>query len=197
MRPDCDRRASACLTYDADTSEVWLQDPRDDDEPAQLVCSLHAGSLTAPLGWTVTDRRSSELPVTGPEPEEPLGGAEASADPEPMSDARRSDSQAESDAQAESDPQPVSHPAAAADSGPTTAAALASEPDPEPVASSLEDPDASPATAADPAPAARRVRPKPKKNSLLDRAFEWTGPQHSVLTTKTPTNSEEEAQENG
>lgn len=28
--------------------------------------------------------------------------------------------------------------------------------------------------------------PRPKRQGLLDRAFEWTGPQHSVLTTGSP-----------
>lgn len=161
MRPDCDRQASACLTYDADTSEVWLQDPRDDDEPAQLVCSLHAGSLTAPLGWTITDRRSSEVPAPDPVP---------APEPQPVR---------------ESEPVPARSPVAA------------SEPEPERVdgqetvpaapAEPTTEPNSDPATEAEP------VRRKPKKNSLLDRAFEWTGPQHSVLTTETPAPAEDKA----
>ena len=61
--------------------------------------------------------------------------------------------------------------------------------------SSLEQPD-SPAEVlpeAEPvADGARSQRPKPRKNSLLDRAFEWTGPQHSVLTTRAPASSEDD-----
>lgn len=149
MRPGCDRRATACLTYDADRSEVWLQDPRADDEPAQVVCSLHAESLTVPLGWTVTDRRSTSLQVVDPPPEQE---PESRADPDP-------DPELEPDFEPELDFGPES------DRGP----------EPEPVAGG-----------------STPRRPKPKKNSLLDRAFEWTGPQHSVLTTRPPTAAEDD-----
>jgi hypothetical protein len=149
MRPGCDRRATACLTYDADRSEVWLQDPRADDEPAQVVCSLHAESLTVPLGWTVTDRRSASLEVVDPLPtQEPASQAAPEPEPEPVP---------------ELELEPESDRGAELDGGP------------EPVAGG-----------------ATLRRPKPKKNSLLDRAFEWTGPQHSVLTTRSPTAAEDD-----
>ena len=143
MRPGCDRRATACLTYDADRSEVWLQDPRADDEPAQVVCSLHAETLTVPLGWTVTDRRSSAMGAVVPVPaQEPA--SQASAEPEPA---------------------PVHEPR----------------------------PEAEPETENSPvADVTTPKRPKPNKNSLLDRAFEWTGPQHSVLTTRSPAATEDD-----
>jgi hypothetical protein len=141
MRPGCDRRAAACLTYDSDSSEVWLEDPRTDDEPAQVVCSLHAESLTVPLGWKVTDRRS-------PRPD--------AVDPVP---AQESGSQAALELDFEPEPEPEYDP----------------EPEREPVADR-----------------ATPRRPKPKRTSLLDRAFEWTGPQHSVLTTRAPAAPEDE-----
>ncbi len=66
MRPGCDRPAAARLTYDTDAAAVWLDRPVEDGQPAQQVCSVHAATLTAPLGWTVTDRRL--LAVGSPEP---------------------------------------------------------------------------------------------------------------------------------
>ena len=159
MRPGCDRRATACLTYDADRSEVWLQDPRADDEPAQVVCSLHAESLTVPLGWTVTDRRSTSLQVVDPPPEQE---PESRAAPEP-------EFEPEPELESELNFEPESDFESGGGRG------AEPEPQPEPVAGG---------------PTPRR--PKPKNNSLLDRAFEWTGPQHSVLTTRPPTAAEDD-----
>jgi len=38
--------------------EVWLDELTADPEPVQEVCEFHAERLTAPRGWTVSDRRA-------------------------------------------------------------------------------------------------------------------------------------------
>lgn len=133
MRPGCDRPVAASLTYDTQAVAVWLDRSEDAGELAQHVCSVHAATLTAPLGWTVTDRR---LVAVAP----------------------------------------------ADDSAPAPPAA----PDPVLEADESDAPEASTATASPEDPDLLRGRPKGK---LLDRAFEWTGPQHSVLTTGSPSGS--------
>jgi len=156
MRPGCDRPVAARLTYDTVACAVWLDGPVADDEPSQQVCSVHAATLTAPLGWTVTDRRLATVvaePPVGP----PVGAAAASSPPTLEAVPERA-------------------PEAAAVPAPSTESAAA------PVAA------AAPAEpAADDQPAAkvvRRSRAGAERPRLLDRAFEWTGPQHSVLTQK-------------
>lgn len=67
MRPGCDRPAAARLTYDTVAGSVWLDEPITSRDPAQQVCGEHAATLTVPVGWTVTDRRSVP-PTTAPEP---------------------------------------------------------------------------------------------------------------------------------
>lgn len=58
MRPGCDRPAAARLSFDSDVLEVWLDEVTADPEPVQEVCEFHAERLTAPRGWTVSDRRA-------------------------------------------------------------------------------------------------------------------------------------------
>ncbi|MGI9579337.1 MAG: DUF3499 family protein [Microthrixaceae bacterium] len=181
MRPGCDRRASAWVTYDANSSAVWLQDPRDDDEPAQLVCSLHAESLTVPLGWSVTDRRSlaghnwvqEPLDVGETATEQQMPESPTALDGSPPERSKTPHAE-------ELDSQPTPAPPKPAPAEPTAPAAPV-----VPAASAEGDQDAN---ADDDS-----TRRKPRKNSLLDRAFEWTGPQHSVLTTDTPEATEDES----
>lgn len=52
------------MSYDSEATEVWLDELTVDPGPVQEVCEFHAGRLTAPRGWTVSDRR---LPPSGDE----------------------------------------------------------------------------------------------------------------------------------
>jgi hypothetical protein len=137
MRPGCDRPAAARLTYSTAEAAVWLDRPLEDGQPAQQVCSIHAATLTAPLGWTVTDRR-----LVG------VGPVDA----------------------------PLQPPIVEEEVSPFTEAPAAVV---EPTHTGVEE-------AVEPAESASRMTPKAdtkSKGKLLERAFEWTGPQHSVLTT--------------
>jgi hypothetical protein len=46
------------MSFDSDVLEVWLDELTADPEPVQEVCEFHAERLTAPRGWTVSDRRA-------------------------------------------------------------------------------------------------------------------------------------------
>lgn len=46
------------MSFDSDVLEVWLDELTPDPEPVQEVCGFHAERLTAPRGWTVSDRRT-------------------------------------------------------------------------------------------------------------------------------------------
>ena len=46
------------MSFDSDMLEVWLDELTLDPEPVQEVCEFHAERLTAPRGWTVSDRRA-------------------------------------------------------------------------------------------------------------------------------------------
>ena len=46
------------MSFDSDMLEVWLDELTPDPEPVQEVCEFHAERLTAPRGWTVSDRRA-------------------------------------------------------------------------------------------------------------------------------------------
>ncbi len=181
MRPGCDRLVAARLTFDPVGRAVWLDPPAESGEPVQQVCSIHAATLTVPLGWTVTDRRFESV------------GAPAPADP--RSDGPR--------LRAVEDPLAVA-PLERVAREPVPVEAVPTEPDAaepvpvEPVASvepersvsppvpSLAEPsDAAPeepGTEASPAVVVRRRRTDRQRPGLLDRAFGWTGPQRSVLT---------------
>jgi hypothetical protein len=133
------------MTYDPVGRAVWLDPAYGDGDPVQQVCELHASRLTAPLGWTVTDRRPAAviddgLPTRGPAP---------------------------------TPSQPVV-------SG-LSAPAPVQVPEPEP---------AVPEPAVQVAAASESMQ-RPGGSGLLKRAFDWTGPQHSVLTS--PASSDEES----
>lgn len=155
VRPGCDRPAAARLTYDTVAGAVWLERPIDGDEPAQQVCSVHAATLTVPLGWTVTDRRSL------PEPQRAGRGESAVAEDPPAEDPP-----------AEA-PSPAEEPTSAEELSPDTPAAAE---EPRPTRGKPE--------AGEPAARARRKPARANGSNLLDRAFEWTGPQRSVLTQR-------------
>ncbi len=46
------------MTYDSEVLEVWLDELAPEPGPVQEVCDFHAGRLTAPRDWTVSDRRA-------------------------------------------------------------------------------------------------------------------------------------------
>ena len=190
MRPGCDRPAAARLTYDTEAAAVWLDRPVPDSEPAQQVCSVHAATLTAPLGWTVTDRRLMAVGPVGDSAHPSLSERGSATGARLLgSPAEPARSEAPPSEGAPEEPAPVgSRPSDRSRSGPAEAPETAEVDQPAAV---LDQPAAvsdQSAVAEDTPPAkpkspkaapGRKDRPK-----LLDRAFEWTGPQHSVLTTE-------------
>ena len=190
MRPGCDRPAAARLTYDTEAAAVWLDRPVPDSEPAQQVCSVHAATLTAPLGWTVTDRRLMAVGPVGDSAHPSLSERGSATGARLLgSPAEPALSEAPPSEGAPEEPAPVgSRPSDRSRSGPAEAPEAAEVDQPAAV---LDQPAAvsdQSAVAEDTPPAkpkspkaapGRKDRPK-----LLDRAFEWTGPQHSVLTTE-------------
>ncbi len=55
----CGTPAAAVMSFTYDGAEVWLDDlsaPLDPGAGVEL-CSHHADSRTAPVGWTLSDRR--------------------------------------------------------------------------------------------------------------------------------------------
>lgn len=173
MRPGCNSLAAARLTYDTEAAAVWLDPPVEDGRPAQQVCSIHAGTLTAPLGWTVTDRRLIGVGCV----EQPQTSNVEPA-PSPFIEARRAARAARVPTESPAptrvmepleEETPEQEPVLVQEGGrpATPAPAARSNPDPAPDKG-----------ASDPPKADTKARGK-----LLERAFEWTGPQHSVLTT--------------
>lgn len=207
MRPGCDRLAAARLTYDTESAAVWLDRPAEDSEPSQQVCSVHAATLTAPLGWTVTDRRLMSVGPAEPE-EDPSSHGSVSSDgsvpkvPAPASAPSKGPVEAALppsaavavDAKSEG---VVSEPGFPAPDVPGAQRMLpledpqvpaedAAEPEPAAASAAAEEPQkvkAGPSAAAPEPPRQRAGAKGAPRPSLLDRAFEWTGPQHSVLTT--------------
>jgi len=107
MRPGCDRPVAAQLTVDPSALAVWIDRAGDGGGMAQQVCVEHAATLTAPLGWSITDRRLHEplptsqpadlsdesaacAPDLAPEPvADPVAEPAAEVDPEEPEPARR------------------------------------------------------------------------------------------------------------
>ena len=81
------------MSFDSDVLEVWLDELTLDPEPVQEVCEFHAERLTAPRGWTVSDRRtprpadevlpSGRLPATVATAHQPVVTAPAVSSPVP------------------------------------------------------------------------------------------------------------------
>lgn len=170
MRSGCDRPATTRLSYDAEQLAVWLDELTLDPAPVQEVCDFHAERLTAPRGWTVSDRRA-------PRPTNdvlPSGRAPATVATVPT----------------------IAPPS---EDAPVPAAAPADAPVGEPPPEPQVDADASPAAAPARAGRRRRRAetevdagdaPVPT-GSLLSRAFRSAGPQHSVLTQGQPADGPE------
>lgn len=184
MRPGCDRAAAARLSYDTEAAAVWLDLPLDDGQPAQQVCSIHAASLTAPLGWTVTDRRSMAVGRADAPARSPIVETEVS----PFTEARRAARSSNvTEAPTPSDDESADAPGVpVAVSDPTqvgaTEASGKEAPDDEALDNKTPDKETPDNEAPDKVAASPKAGTK-SKGKLLERAFEWTGPQHSVLTT--------------
>lgn len=192
MRPGCGRPASTRLAYDPDLLEAWLDELAAEPGPVQEVCDFHADRLTAPRGWTVSDRRqpkasSESLPsgrppstVAATPPTAPQSAQESAA-PEstsPESEAPQTEVP-ESAVPQSAAPEPVA-PEVTAPGAPAQTSPASSSPAPTPPA---------PAASTPKKPSRRRRRseteraePEAPAGSLLSRAFEAGGPQHSVLT---------------
>jgi len=46
------------MAYSYPDRLIWLEDLLRADIPGYAMCAQHAGRLTPPLGWTLTDRRT-------------------------------------------------------------------------------------------------------------------------------------------
>ena len=112
------------MSFDSEVLEVWLDELTTDPEPVQEVCEFHAERLTAPRGWTVSDRRTprpaDEVLPSGRPP------ATVAAAPQPVATAPVASAPAPStpEPQAEGVPEPV--PAASAPEGSLLARAFRS-----------------------------------------------------------------------
>lgn len=194
MRPGCDRPAAARLTYDPVACELWLDQLRGSGAPVQELCEFHVARLTVPRGWTVTDRRAPAV-----------DGAQAVPPPvrADVEHVRAAEVEAAEPAPVDR-PEPVGEAAAAATAtttgaedraGAAAGAATSSATDADDGAGADDggrdddgrDDDGrdDDAQVADEqvdgrAGAAGAAGGRPP---LLERAFAWTGPQHSVLTT--------------
>jgi hypothetical protein len=166
---------AARLTFDPVGCAVWLDPPALGEEPVQQVCSIHAATLTVPLGWTVTDRRF-EAP-TEPEPDRSTP-PEAATRPEPTEPEPEPEPEQVESEQVEGVPaarEPIETEPVVAEQ--VEGAPAAREPvEPEPSEGAPAAPEAQPAVVV------RRRRGERRRAGLLDRALRSSGPQHSVLT---------------
>ena len=56
----CGTPAAAVMSYEYEKREVWLDDLQVvEPGTAYALCSHHADRLTPPLGWTLTDQRTT------------------------------------------------------------------------------------------------------------------------------------------
>ncbi|MDP3984246.1 MAG: DUF3499 family protein, partial [Acidimicrobiia bacterium] len=61
----CSSPASTLMMYSYADRLIWLDDLTVADAPGYAMCGHHAGRLTPPLGWTLTDRRTV-IPLFAP-----------------------------------------------------------------------------------------------------------------------------------
>lgn len=157
MRPGCDRPATARLTYDPVACDLWLDPLGPTRAAVQELCEFHVERLTVPRGWTVNDRRPGSEPdravAEGPEVED----SEAPVAEAPV---------------AERAEVPVAE-------APEVEGSEVEDPVPE----ALTPAEAPMAAEAPDDGAPDAPSEGPASSGLLGRAFAWTGPQHSVLTT--------------
>ncbi len=58
----CAAPSAVAMNFNYDDRQVWLDDLGEIDS-GYLLCNTHAGRLTAPVGWTLTDRRAAAQPL--------------------------------------------------------------------------------------------------------------------------------------
>jgi hypothetical protein len=68
MKTSCTRcavAADAFMSYDYSGQQIWLDDLFHPPEPntGYPLCGRHAGRLTPPVGWTLSDRRAQTRPL--------------------------------------------------------------------------------------------------------------------------------------
>ena len=171
MRPGCDRRAEARLSYDTIGCQVRLDALTERPGRSQEICSLHAQRLTVPRGWMLCDRRVDEpaLFVAA------VGGSAATVAATPL-------------AAPTPTPRPSGRPGRrrrAADSPRHPAATLELFDPAAPVPDAAPAPEPEPVAAAEPEPEVDEVPESLRATSpLLSRAFAATGHQRSVLTQR-------------
>lgn len=164
MRPGCDRPAAARLAYDPVGLQLWLDPLGPRSAPVQELCEFHIERLTIPRGWSATDRRPGPGTLEIDSALVSVQPIVVAPEPEPVP---------------EPEPEPV-----------VVAPAPEPEPEPEPVVARERERKPEPAAPDEPAAAPRRRRegrrPAARTDeSLLGRAFAWTGPQQSILTQRT------------
>ena len=59
MRSKCDRPAQVRLTYDTISCQVWLDSLPERTGLVHEICEFHAKRITLPVGWKLSDRRTS------------------------------------------------------------------------------------------------------------------------------------------
>lgn len=65
-RPACPSTATVTLSYSYDDRTVVLDDLSSEPHPMiHDLCARHAGSVSAPVGWTVEDRRRADAARAG------------------------------------------------------------------------------------------------------------------------------------
>ena len=66
-RPDCHQVASTTLSYEYETSTVWIGHLSDEAHPmTHDLCGGHADRMSVPRGWQLRDRRDVvPLPLFG------------------------------------------------------------------------------------------------------------------------------------
>jgi hypothetical protein len=168
MRPGCDRPASARLAYDPVGLQLWLDPLGPRAAPVQELCEFHIERLTIPRGWSATDRRPGTVEIDSSLVSVQPIVVRPEVRPEP---------------ELETVPEPVPEPEVV----PEPAPELEQAPEPEPRTELPPELVTAPAAAATDSPRRRRDPRRPaarKDESLLGRAFAWTGPQQSVLTQR-------------
>ncbi len=161
MRQGCARTAEARLIITPGELLVTLEDLTDPDEPTQMVCNSHANSIRPPVGWSVFDRRKGHSQSRKAASPGDSGSPGETAAPD-ESVATGSPGEILAEPSVESAARSVEPTEETADAtfnrGDGTELDVEVDPEPDP---ELE---------------------KSNASGLLGRAFEWTGPQRSVLT---------------
>jgi len=60
-RPGCGEPATGLLSYDYESSTVWLDDVAEIDGTSWPLCTAHADGLKVPVGWACEDRRAKVI----------------------------------------------------------------------------------------------------------------------------------------